>query len=136
MIGFHDLEILARTVYGEARGETFEGQVAVARVIVNRWKSGKWFAGGSIASTAVMPQQFSCWNPSDPNLVAMKTADLTDPRLRQAVQAAIAALAGGGPPWIKGVTHYYAASIDEPAWAKGHQPAGRIGDHIFYAGIS
>lgn len=35
----NDLKILANAVYGESRGEPFEGQVAVAAVILNRVKS-------------------------------------------------------------------------------------------------
>lgn len=134
MTSFHDLEILARTVYGEARGESFEGQVAVARVMVNRWKAKKWFSGATIAETCQKPQQFSCWNANDPNRAKLLAADLTDPKMRQAVQAAIAALAGGGPPWIKGATHYHTTAIS-PTWAKDKQPAGRLGAHVFYAGI-
>lgn len=35
----NDLKIMANAVYGESRGEPFEGQVAVAAVILNRVKS-------------------------------------------------------------------------------------------------
>ena len=44
-----DVDILARTIYGEARGESEIGKRAVASVILNRYKSGKWFAGDTIA---------------------------------------------------------------------------------------
>ena len=37
-----DLNLLARTVYSEARGEPYEGQVAVGAVILNRVKSSKF----------------------------------------------------------------------------------------------
>lgn len=37
-----DVMLLARAVHGEARGEPFKGQVAVAAVIVNRTHSGKF----------------------------------------------------------------------------------------------
>ena len=45
----HDIDILARTIYGEARGEKTAGKKAVACVIMNRYKSKKWFAGKTIA---------------------------------------------------------------------------------------
>lgn len=32
----NDLNLLARLVYGEARGEPYSGQVAVAAVVLNR----------------------------------------------------------------------------------------------------
>lgn len=34
-----DLQLIANAVYGEARGEPYEGQVAVAAVILNRLES-------------------------------------------------------------------------------------------------
>ena len=37
-----DLNLLARLVYGEARGEEYIGQVAVAAVVLNRVKSSKF----------------------------------------------------------------------------------------------
>ena len=40
----YDFEIMAKTIYGEARGESRQGQTAVACVIFNRFRSGKWFA--------------------------------------------------------------------------------------------
>lgn len=36
------MECLARAVYFEARGESLEGQLAVAEVIANRAESGRW----------------------------------------------------------------------------------------------
>ena len=41
----NDLQILARTLFGEARGEGDEGLEAVACVIINRFKAKKWFTG-------------------------------------------------------------------------------------------
>lgn len=40
-----DLQILARTLFGEARGEGDEGLEAVACVIINRFNAKKWFTG-------------------------------------------------------------------------------------------
>src|SRR5690606_178805 len=37
-----DLQYMANAVYGEARGEPYEGQVAVAAVILNRMKSSSF----------------------------------------------------------------------------------------------
>ena len=42
---FDDLQIMARTLWGEARGDGQEGIEAVARVIINRYRAGKWFTG-------------------------------------------------------------------------------------------
>jgi hypothetical protein len=65
------LEIAARTVWQEARGEPEEGQRAVAHVIVNRLRDGRW--GKSLASVCLADRQFSGWNNSDPNRIAACT---------------------------------------------------------------
>ena len=41
----NDEDILARTLYGEARGEGIDGIEAVACVIMNRYKARKWYTG-------------------------------------------------------------------------------------------
>ena len=61
----HDVDILARTIYGEARGETDEGKRAVGLCILNRYKSKKWFSANTIAEVCQKPLQFSCWNKND-----------------------------------------------------------------------
>lgn len=62
-----DILALAQTLWGEARGEDDEGMKAVCCTIINRFNSGKWFAGKTIEDTCKMPYQYSCWNKSDPN---------------------------------------------------------------------
>ena len=85
----NDLQILARTLFGEARGEGDEGLEAVACVIMNRYKSGKWFTGydvlngkkiPSVAQTCLKKAQFSCWNKNDPNykLLCQRQLRFTD----------------------------------------------------------
>ena len=49
--------LIARVVYSEARGEPFEGQVAVAAVVLNRYESGKF--GKSISKIVFAPDQFA-----------------------------------------------------------------------------
>ncbi len=52
-----DRILIARVVYSEARGELFEGQVAVAIVVLNRYESGKF--GRSISRVVFAPDQFA-----------------------------------------------------------------------------
>lgn len=64
-----DRDILARTLWGEARGEGLAGQIAVAWTIRNRVNDGKaksWWGEG-YAGVCQAPYQFSCWNKNDPN---------------------------------------------------------------------
>lgn len=49
--------LIARVVYAEARGEMFEGQVAVATVVLNRYESGLY--GSSIREIIFAPYQFA-----------------------------------------------------------------------------
>lgn len=62
-----DVIYAAQTVYGEARGESWNAKLAVAHVIVNRKKAKRKYFGRSIKTIVQKPQQFSCWNHRDLN---------------------------------------------------------------------
>ena len=69
---------MAKTIWGEARGEGARGMQAVANVIMNRVNRGGWY-GASIKDVVLKPYQFSCWNATDPNrakIDALTEADL------------------------------------------------------------
>ena len=77
---YRELEIdtLARTIFGEARGEPIKGQEAVASVVLNRVKvaqarGGRYWWGHDIISVCQKPYQFSCWNKSDPSYQRLTT---------------------------------------------------------------
>ena len=57
-----EIEVLALTIFGEARGEEVSGQVAVGCVIRNRKDNRSTYQ-----EVCLKPLQFSCWNTSDPN---------------------------------------------------------------------
>lgn len=46
-----DIFALAQTLWGEARGEDDEGMMAVCCTVINRFNSGKWYAGKTIEET-------------------------------------------------------------------------------------
>ena len=52
-----DLYLLAAIVYAESGGESYEGQLAVASVVMNRLRNGYW--GGSLSSVIYAPSQFT-----------------------------------------------------------------------------
>lgn len=124
---------MARTIYGEARGESRLGQIAVAHVILNRSKSDKWF-GGTVEEVCRRKWQFSCWNSDDPNLPKLRMVDLGDEAFRSCMFAALGAINGWFPDPTGKATHYHAKSVN-PDWAKGQKPTKTIGVHKFYAGI-
>ena len=128
----NDLEIMAKTVYGEARGEAHEGRVAVAQTILNRLLADTWY-GDTLAEVCLKPFQFSCWNEDDPNLV--KLTDLSLARSSIFAECMIACLdalrsATDHDP-TNGATHYHTKSIS-PYWAMGKNTCAEIGNHLFY----
>jgi len=130
----NDAETLARTLYGEARGEGIDGMIAVAWVVRNRFESGQWFAGKTVAETCLKPAQFSCWNADDPNADLIVSLYPDERAAQWSWFAAFGVLLGYWPDPTGGATHYHAIDVD-PHWARGHTPIA-IGRHKFYRGIA
>lgn len=130
------LDILARTLWGEARGESDKGLVAVAWVIRNRSDNPSWW-GSSIETVCLKPKQFSCWNSSDPNyqfLAGLKSIPGRDyVRMRE---AAVSVIDGHQPDPTYGATHYHAKSMrNYPAWVRKATMTVVIGGHVFYRDV-
>jgi hypothetical protein len=66
-----DKQLLALTIYGEARGEVYKGLIAVGSVILERVAHRGW-DGDTIKEVCLMPWQFSCFLPNDPNFAGLK----------------------------------------------------------------
>lgn len=133
-----DLDILARTVFGEARGEPWLGRVAVAYVVLNRVRRPSWwsrwvdgFTSDTVAAVCRKKAQFSCWNPGDPNRRAIEQATVEDPVFLECLTAASVALAGLVPDPTDGADHYHTLTVSPP-WSRGVTPVARIGQHLFY----
>ncbi len=127
---------LARTLWGEARGEGVKGMEAVASVILNRASAGRF--GDGVSGVCLAPLQFSCWNANDPNRpkLAALTEAAGDAAFRAALDVAGRALGGALADPTGGALHYHAASIAPPKWARSFESRLRIGDHLFYTGIA
>lgn len=130
-----EIDVLARTLYGEARGEGTTGMQAVASVVLNRVKvaqdhGGYWW-GNNIIQVCQKPYQFSCWNRSDPNFQKLQNVDKTDLYFATAIRIATRAASGVLEDITGGATHYHAQGI-EPYWARGIKQTAQIGRHIFY----
>ena len=132
-----DIDILARTVFGEARGESIEGKKAVARVILNRFAAK--YMGDTITGVCLRPWQFSCWNENDPNSKVIKDITLASPSFRVCVRAALDAVDdhfSGKPDPTHGSKHYFVKEMARPpSWAKNHTPVAVIGSHVFFNDI-
>lgn len=124
------IDILARTLWGEARGEGSAGMQAVANVVMNRVLRGGWW-GTDIVSVCRKPYQFSCWNTGDPNRAAAAAVDGRDLYFATALRLARRAVLGALPDITGGADHYHAAGAG-PVWSRGETPTAVIGRHIFY----
>ena len=134
-----DRDILARTLWGEARGESQAGMEACAWTIRNRVFDGRaksWWGEG-YAGVCQKPYQFSCWNANDPNSPYLKGAKPIPPgEYKKALAVAIAVMSGALPDPTGGATHYYATSMPKaPAWAKGATLTLSLGQHRFYKDV-
>ncbi len=112
-----DLELLARCVYAEARGEIYTGQVAVAAVVLNRVKSSSF--PNTIAGVIYQPYAFSCVTDGQINLEPDETA----------YSAAQDALNGWDPTY--GALYYYNASTATSSWIYTRTTTVTIGNHVF-----
>lgn len=133
-----DRDILARTLWGEARGESLAGQIAVACTIRNRVNDGKdksWWGEG-YAGVCQKSYQFSCWNRNDPNFAYLSGAKQIP--FRELALARIAAdqvIDGKVPDPTDGATHYYATTIKAPAWAAKAKQTLKLGGHVFFRDV-
>lgn len=127
-----DVDILARTIYGEARGELFQhgiaSLIAVANVVFNRFK--KNFAP-TIADVCLAPYQFSCWNEHDINYKKIKNVTTDDCVFKACVEVAENVLSLKWPDLTDGCDHYHNKAV-KPAWAMYLTPKRIFGSHYFY----
>lgn len=97
--------ILAKTIYGEARGEyeALEGGlsslIAIGNVVINRL-NGRGF-GRSVKEVCLKPFQFSCWNDGDPNKVLLVSIDNKDAIFRLCLDVAKKVIDGIYPDLTK-----------------------------------
>lgn len=128
-----DVDTLARTVYGEARGEHLDGMQAVAWVIVNRAKRGPPRFPETIAGVCKQKYQFTCWAPNDPNSKVCAAATDADPFFVLALFAAAGVLIGQVPDPTNGSDHYHTIGMRPyPDWAGKMKLMTVIGQHRFY----
>ena len=141
-----DCGVLARTMWGEARGDGIPGVSAVASVVMNRCRVAKsWigkygrnhplFGDGSPASACLVPWQFSAWNKNDPNrpkIIAVTAEE--DPNFETCLTIAAEAIAGKLQDPTEGSTYYKETTLPWPsAWGPEKSPNVTIGHQEFFA---
>ena len=123
------LRAMAATIWGEARGEPFEGKVAVAWVIINRSRMPGWW-GEDIRSVCTARWQFSCW--FDAQAERVRFVDERNEKFAACLDVAKRVMAGEIADPTGGADHYYADYIAAPKWARGRTPTAKIGRHLFF----
>jgi N-acetylmuramoyl-L-alanine amidase len=113
----NDVYLLARVVYGEARGEPYKGKVAVAAVVLNRVGNAQF--PNTVAKVVYQPGAFSIVADGQINLAPDDSA----------LQAARDAMNGWDPSG--GALFYYNPRKTTNSWIRSRPVITYIGQHTF-----
>lgn len=125
------LECLALNIYREAGGEPFEGKVAVAQVVINRYNHPKFpkdicnviYEKNTMMEKVVCQFSWYCESKlrsKPPNNVAYKESYAVAKKVL---------LEGFKLDMLNDALYFHSVHVN-PRWP--HQRIGRIGNHIFY----
>jgi spore germination cell wall hydrolase CwlJ-like protein len=113
-------DVVAWTIWGEARGESSVGREAVATVIWNRAKADPI----NLMNVCLAPRQFSFWNtkrlPAEPNDAVWHECRALASSMWQGTFRPVG-------PW----NHYYAHRWVQPYWARRLRDKTVIRNHTF-----
>ena len=112
-----DVQLLARLIYGEARGESYVGQVAVGAVVMNRIKSASF--PNTMAGVIYQSYAFTAVDDGQINLTPNATAK----------KAAQDAMNGWDPTY--GALYYYNPRTATSSWIFSRKTTVTIGNHVF-----
>jgi len=156
-----DVNILAQTMWGEARSHGANGMLAVGNVIKNRAEANMKMFGQGIRGVALKPKQFSCWNEGDPNrdrieeileydrLISLRqspdgtpfdewfdefenSGDYMDYKAwLLAKDIAKKIISGRASDPTNGAVYYHTTDVD-PSWNAKLDHVATVGNHVFY----
>jgi len=142
--GLTEIDALSIVIWGEARAETPDGQIAVGQVVLNRLRSGHW--GHTVVEVVTSRSQFSClwpWGGKDNHERVMATAEalvrgeaVASESFRQCRWIAAGLLDGVVMRDLThGASHYLTTDLLKsglaPGWAKSWQQTAVVGRHAF-----
>lgn len=113
----NDLKLMANAVYGESRGEPYEGQVAVAAVILNRVRASEF--PNTVSGVIFQPGAFTAVADGQIYLTPNETA----------AKAVKDALSGWDP--TDGCLYYFNPKTATSKWIWSRPQYKTIGQHIF-----
>lgn len=117
-------DCLANAVYFEARGESLEGQLAVAEVVLNRARSGRY--PSTWCGVVTQRAQFSFVRGG-----VIPAANRSSDAWKRAVAIARIAQQGSSRMLAANVLWYHANYVS-PSWGRRLARSSVIGAHIFY----
>ncbi len=112
-----ELMLLSKLVAGEARGESYEGQVAVAAVVINRVKDSRF--PNSLEGVIYQKNAFS----------VVKNGTISTEPTSSTYRAAQEALYGNDP--TNDAIYFWNPDISTCSWINTLNPHLRIGNHVF-----
>lgn len=126
--GDAEWECLKTALYFEARGETIEGQFAVAEVILNRVDSVRY--PNTVCGVVLQGGSGSCQFSFHCD---GKTETMVDPEA-EAISGRIARVMLDGAPrkLTDGAMYFHALGV-KPSWSKRFEQTASIGAHLFYS---
>lgn len=117
--GASEVQLLARAINGEARGESYEGQVAVGAVILNRTRDPNF--PKTIAAVIYQPGAFTAVDDGQINVPIDNASTV--------VKAAQDAMNGWDP--TDGCVYYWNPATATSSWIWSRQVVKKIGKHSF-----
>ena len=150
----YQLSCLAQNIYHEARGESYQGKIAVANVTMNRVRSKK-FPGTvcGVVKQAVHSRwwkkhhdrdvpvrhkcQFSwyCDGKSDAVVLTDHNGNIVKANMSAWIESqelARRALLNELPDITNNSTHYFNPTLADPEWAYHYDQVAQIGNHVFH----
>jgi hypothetical protein len=124
----NDIDIIAKTLYAEARGEGLKGLRAVATVIYNRSKGDE----NKFAKECLKDKQFSCWNNNEDIIINDKKSYEICKKIAEEMM--LKSFIPYEFKTLKNPKHYCTTKLykkNPPKWAI-NQPSEQLGNHTFF----
>lgn len=106
-----DRDLLAALIHAEARGEPYQGKVAVGAVVLNRVNDDRW--PDTVEAVVLQPGQFATPTEATP----------------EAERAAQEALSGVNP--VGDAVYFYNPEVSWCGWIRSREVVAEIGNHTF-----
>lgn len=123
-----DDNLAVMNIWAEARGEPFDGKVAVGEVMRNRMRL-KYASNGTLADTIFRRLQFSGFNHDNPWRFQIFALDNADAIVRDCFKAWTLS---EHTNYTGGAVLYCNESLVHPIWATDEDRVARVGAHSFF----